>query len=74
LDVSARLEEAAKLFETAAEELEQAVAHCRTAARHFRNREVPRGGAHAWAAFGHILSAEQALEEQARAHAHRSNP
>jgi hypothetical protein len=48
-----RLEEAAKLFDTAAAELEQAAKHCRTAAGHFRDREVPRGGAHAWAAQAH---------------------
>ena len=68
------MEEAARLFDTAADELEQAVAHCRTAARHFRSQEVPRAGAHAWAAHGHIRAAEEALHEQARMHAARSNP
>jgi 1-aminocyclopropane-1-carboxylate deaminase/D-cysteine desulfhydrase-like pyridoxal-dependent ACC family enzyme len=68
------MEEAAKLYDTAAEELEQAVAHCRTAAQHFRDRAVPRGAAHAWAALGHIRAAEESLEAQARAHAERSNP
>jgi 1-aminocyclopropane-1-carboxylate deaminase/D-cysteine desulfhydrase-like pyridoxal-dependent ACC family enzyme len=68
------MEEAAKLYDAAAEELEQAVAHCRTAARHFRDGVVPRGAAHAWAAFGHIKTAEESLEAQARAHAERSNP
>ena len=69
-----RMEEAARLYDRAADELEQAAAHCRTAARHFRNEEVPRGGAHAWAAHGHICAAEEALDEQARTHAARSNP
>ena len=68
------LEEAARLYDAAAEELEQAAKHCRTAARHFRDQEVPRGAAHAWAAHGHIRAAEDSLDEQARAHARNSNP
>jgi hypothetical protein len=68
------LEAAARLFEAAAEELEQATAHCRTAAAHMRAREVPRGAAHAWAAFGHIDVAGERLREQARVHARKSNP
>jgi hypothetical protein len=68
------LEEAARLHDAAAEELEQAAKHCRTAARHFRDEEVPRGAAHAWAAVGHIRAAEESLDEQARAHARKSNP
>jgi hypothetical protein len=67
-------EEAAALYDAAAEELEQAARHCRTAARHFRDREIPRGAAHAWAAFGHIRAAEESLDEQARTHASKSNP
>jgi hypothetical protein len=68
------LEAAARLFDDAAEELEQAARHCRTAASHMRNREVPRGAAHAWAAFGHLDVAGERLREQARAHARKSNP
>ena len=68
------LEEAALLYDAAAEELEQAARHCRTAARHFRDQEVPRAAAHAWAAYGHIRAAEDALDEQARTHAGKSNP
>jgi hypothetical protein len=68
------LEEAARLYDAAAEELEQAAKHCRTAARHFRDQEVPRGAAHAWAAHGYIRAAEDSLDEQARAHARKSNP
>jgi 1-aminocyclopropane-1-carboxylate deaminase/D-cysteine desulfhydrase-like pyridoxal-dependent ACC family enzyme len=67
-------EEAAALYDAAAEELEQAAKHCRTAARHFRDREIPRGAAHAWAAFGHIRAAEESLDAQARAHARKSVP
>jgi hypothetical protein len=68
------LEAAAALFDRAAEELDQAARHCRTAASHMREREVPRGAAHAWAAHGHLLRAGTLLEEQARIHAQKSNP
>jgi len=68
------LEAAASLFERAAGELELAARHCRTAACHMREREVPRGAAHAWAAHGHVLRAAALLEEQARMHADTSNP
>jgi hypothetical protein len=68
------LEEAARLCDAAAEELEKAAKHCHTAARHFRDHEVPRAAAHAWAAFGHIRAAEDSLDEQARTHASKSNP
>jgi hypothetical protein len=68
------LEAAASLFEHAADELDQAARHCRTAAGHMRGREVPRGAAHAWAAHGHVLRAGRLLEEQARVHAQKSNP
>jgi hypothetical protein len=74
LPASEDLEAAAGLFDGAADELEQAAAHCRTAARHFRDQEVPRGAAHAWAALGHIRTAEQSLDDQARTHARKSNP
>jgi hypothetical protein len=67
-------EEAAALYAAAADELEQAAKHCRTAARHFRDREIPRGAAHAWAAFGHIRAAEESLDAQARTHASKSVP
>ena len=68
------LEAAAALFDRAAEELEQALRHCRTAAGHLRSGEVPRGAAHAWAALGHLDAAEERMREQARMHARKSNP
>jgi hypothetical protein len=71
---SERLHETAKLYEDSADELEQAMAHCRTAAQHFRDEDVPRGTAHAWAARGHLLKAEDLLDGQAREHAERSTP
>jgi hypothetical protein len=70
--VSERLDEAARLLEDAAEELDQGAAHCRVAARHFRDREIPRAGAHAWAAVGHLANASALLSQQARDHAARS--
>jgi hypothetical protein len=70
----APLEQAAALYDAAADELEQAAAHSRVAATHFRNAEIPRGAAHAWAAHGHVLAAQERLDAQARTHAERSNP
>jgi hypothetical protein len=64
----AELEHAAQLYEEAAAELERALGHCRVAADHFRNGEVPNGTAHAWAARGHLVSASQRLDEQATQH------
>ena len=68
------LQAAARLFDGAAEELELAARHCRTAASHMRAEEVPRGAAHAWAAHGHVRAADALLDEQARVHARKSNP
>ena len=72
--MSEKLEATARLYDAAAADLEQAVAHCRVAAQHFRKNEVPRGAAHAWAARGHVLDAHARLDEQAREHAARSVP
>jgi hypothetical protein len=68
-DRQARLEAAARLYDEAAQELERATGHCRVAAEHFRGGEVPRGAAHAWAAFGHLQEALDRLGQQARFHA-----
>jgi hypothetical protein len=68
------LELSAELYDAAAAELELAARHCRTAAGHFRNKEVPRGAAHAWAALGHLLEAQESLHRQARQHAQKSVP
>jgi len=72
--VTEKLEAAAALFDDAAAELEEAAKHARTAARHFRNGEVPRGAAHAWAVYGHVQAATESLAAQAREHARESNP
>ena len=68
-DREARLEQAAKLYDEAADELDRAAGHCRVSAEHFRGDEVSRGAAHAWAAFGHVREALDRLEKQARIHA-----
>ena len=69
----ARLEAAASLFDSAAEELELAGAHALRAAEHVRAGAVPRGTAHAWAALGHPKTAEDRLLAQARDHRQRSS-
>jgi hypothetical protein len=72
VDREVRLEAAALLFESAADELELAGAHARRAAEHFREGEVPRAAAHAWAAFGHLRTGEARLVAQAQEHRQRS--
>jgi hypothetical protein len=67
-----RLEAAAALYDEAAAELDRAAAHARVAARHFRDGDVPRGAAHAWATRGHVLAAQEALDRQALEHRHRA--
>jgi TPR repeat protein len=66
--VTPDLEEAARLYEEAAGELDRAARQCAVSAKHFRDGEVPRGTAHAWAALGHIREAEDRLDAQARKH------
>ena len=71
--MSSELETAARLHDEAAVELDRAARHCEVSAKHFRDGEVPRGAAHAWAAVGHIREAEARLEEQARLHARHAS-
>ena len=66
-------DEVAEVFQHAAEQLERAAAHCRIAALHYRNREVPRGCAHAFAALGDLSIAEQALRSNAEFHAGKAS-
>ena len=67
-------EEAARIYDTIAEELDKAAAHARRTAEHFRDGEIPRAAAHAWATQGHVHEAQRRLEEQSRDHAARSQP
>ena len=62
-------EEVAAAFKEAARELERAAAHCRIAALHYEDREVPRGCAHAFAALGHLRQAESSIDKNAIFHA-----
>ena len=64
----------AELFEEVARELDQAAAHARTAARHFREGEIPRMAAHAWAAQGHLHAGQSRLATQSRQHSEHSQP
>jgi hypothetical protein len=68
------LSAAANLYEQAAAQLDLAAQHCRIAAAHLREREVPRGAAHAWAAHGHDRNARALLDDAARRHAAGSLP
>ena len=64
----------AKRFDDIAREAEALAAHARTAAQHFRNGEIPRAGAHAFAAEGHCAQLRDFLEQAAKEHAARSRP
>ena len=57
-----------------AAELERAAHHARTAAKHFQDREVPRGCAHILAAEGHIVKVRRALDVVVETHAARATP
>ena len=65
---------AASEAERAAAELETAAAHLRRAAHHALSGEMPRYAAHLLATQGHLISAEQVLDELAVAHARHSRP
>jgi hypothetical protein len=60
---STELEDAASFYDAAAAALQAAAEHCRIAARHLRNREVPRGCAHGAAAYGHLLSGKSEINK-----------
>ena len=70
--MSDHLDAVAVAYDEIAVELEQALAHVRVAAQHYRDGVVPRGAAHAWSAHGHLLEATGRLAEQARDHARHS--
>jgi len=72
--VNDALEATAAAYDEIASELEQALAHVRVTAQHYREGVVPRGAAHAWSAHGHLLEAVEQLGAQARHHAQHSVP
>jgi hypothetical protein len=61
-------------FDRAADELEPAVRHLRTTARHFRAGEVPRACAHSLAAYGHVRTALDRFDRWAVLHASIADP
>ena len=62
-------DEVAEAYRLAAEKLDRAAAHCRIAALHYTNREVPRGCAHAFAALGDMAMAREAIDGNSIVHA-----
>jgi hypothetical protein len=65
-------DDVAAQFKAAAEKLERAAAHCRIAAKHYLDRDVPRGCAHAFVALGDLASARDAIDANARLHADKA--
>lgn len=65
-------EQMAQEYETLQRELEAAMEHCRVAAGHYREENVPRACAHAFAIQGHLHMAQQRLGELAKAHAEKA--
>ena len=68
------LEEQALKCDKVALELEKAAQHMRTMSNHFRNKEVPRAGAHALAAQGHLENARAGFIDIAVEHASKAVP
>ena len=67
-----KLETSAKQYDEIAKELQKAVEHYKTCAKHFRENEIPRGAAHAFAGWGHMNKAEQLLKDESIVHAENS--
>jgi hypothetical protein len=66
-------DEVAAAFKKAAVKLDRAAAHCRIAALHYENHEIPRGCAHAFAALGDIRQAEAAIDANAILHSGKAS-
>jgi len=67
------LESMASELKTAADELKKAAKHCRISASHFIEKEVPRGGAHAFAAMGNISKANTIIRQRSEFHSERAS-
>lgn len=67
-------ESTASQYDRISAELEAAAAHARVAASHFRDREAPRGCAHAFSTQGHMRTAQNILDELSMIHATKSRP
>jgi len=50
-----------------------AAAHCRIAALHYENMEIPRGCAHAFAGLGELRQAEAAIDANAILHSGKAS-
>lgn len=72
--MSDKLEKSARQFDLIAEELEKASQHYKTAARHFREKEIPRGAAHAYAGWGHMNNADVHVKAESAIFAENSIP
>ena len=73
-DAQTALETAAGRYDHSADEPEAAANPLRTAARWFGERDVPRGCAHAFVAYGHMRAAQITLDDNAILHASKSLP
>jgi hypothetical protein len=63
---------AAEEYDRAAREAELLVHHLRVPAQRFREHDVPRGCAHAFASYGYLLNTQDLLDQLAREHASKS--
>ena len=59
----------AEMLEKAADELDLAMQHFRVATQHYRDRLIPRGCAHAFAAEGHMRNATALSDQVSQIHA-----
>lgn len=62
------LDDVATGYDEAAKELERAAKHLRHSAELFREKEVPRGCAHVFAAYGHIQTSQTIIDKHAQVH------
>lgn len=65
-------ESTARKYEQSADELEAAAQHLRIAAQRFRDKDVPRDCAHAFAAYRHMCTGQTQLDENAVLHASKA--
>ena len=65
-------EDTAARYDQCAEDLLAAADHARIAAQHYRDGEIPRGCAHAWAAYGHTTKAHILLDQNAILHSSKA--
>ena len=59
-------DEAAQDFDVIASEFDRAAHHARVAAQHYRDRDIPRAGAHTTALYGHMENANSLLRKRVK--------